>query len=438
MPTAERMTYGRVFRLWVPLAATWVMVAIEGPFLAAVIARLPEPTINLAAYGVAFAVAVIVESPIIMILSAATALIRDQESFRRLRRFTYSLNLLITLVMLLVLYRPVFGWLSGSVLDLPQEVAALTHRALLVMIPWPGAIGYRRFYQGLLISQELTRRVAYGTVVRVVAMAVTAIVLYSGFDVPGAIVGCAALTSGVVFEALATRFMAGRLSESLPDDSGEPLSYRAILDFYIPLLLTSILALAVHPMVTFFLGRSRMALASLAVYPVVMALTFIFRSVSLSYQEVAIALLDGTRRNLRVITRFALALGLGSSVGLAVIAFTPLAGVWFRGVSGLSDELAVLAVLPLQIFCINPLLSVLLAFQRSILVYARTTRPVTVATAAEVLAIVGLLSLGIHGLELAGVVAAAVALLGGRLVGNAALLWPVLRVLRSHHVFKES
>ena len=40
------------------------------------VARLADPKINLAAFGVSFAVAVLVESPIIMILSASTALVQ--------------------------------------------------------------------------------------------------------------------------------------------------------------------------------------------------------------------------------------------------------------------------------------------------------------------------------------------------------------------------
>ncbi len=183
------VTYRRIFRLWVPLAATWLMMSVEGTFLAAVIARLDEPTFNLAAFGVAFAFALIVEAPIIMILSAATALVRDYESFRKLRNFSYTLNLLVTLVMLIVLWRPVFEWLSGDVLALPGPVATLTHRALVLLLPWPAAIGYRRFYQGILIRAELTRRVAYGTAVRVVTMATTALVLYIFFALPGAVVG---------------------------------------------------------------------------------------------------------------------------------------------------------------------------------------------------------------------------------------------------------
>ena len=48
------------------------------------------------------------------------------------------------------------------------------HVATAILIPWPAAIGYRRFYQGILVRHGLTRRVAYGTVVRLTSMSVTA------------------------------------------------------------------------------------------------------------------------------------------------------------------------------------------------------------------------------------------------------------------------
>ncbi|MHB8766672.1 MAG: hypothetical protein ACYDA8_20370, partial [Deferrisomatales bacterium] len=65
-------TTGTIFRFWLPLAATWLMMALEGPYLAAVIARLPEAEPNLAAFGVALAFALILEAPVIMIMGAAT------------------------------------------------------------------------------------------------------------------------------------------------------------------------------------------------------------------------------------------------------------------------------------------------------------------------------------------------------------------------------
>ena len=75
------LTYKRIFTFWTPLAATWLMMSVEGPFLAAIIARLAEAKYNLAAYGVAFSLALIIEAPIIMIMSASTALVKDRDSF---------------------------------------------------------------------------------------------------------------------------------------------------------------------------------------------------------------------------------------------------------------------------------------------------------------------------------------------------------------------
>jgi len=77
----EELTYRQILVFWIPLAATWLMMATEGPLLAALIARLPDPKFNLAAYGVAFAFAVLIEAPIIMIMSASTALVKDRDSY---------------------------------------------------------------------------------------------------------------------------------------------------------------------------------------------------------------------------------------------------------------------------------------------------------------------------------------------------------------------
>ena len=74
---SEQLSYRKIFRFWLPLAATWLMMAAEGPFLAAIIARQAAEELNLAAYGVAYAFAMVAESPVIMLMSASTALCRD-------------------------------------------------------------------------------------------------------------------------------------------------------------------------------------------------------------------------------------------------------------------------------------------------------------------------------------------------------------------------
>jgi len=430
-PEEQPTSLGKIFVFWAPMASTWLMMALEAPFLAALIARLADPKENLAAFGVAHAVAILVESPVIMILSASTALVAGATSFRRLRRFTNTLNVGITVVMLVLLLTPAWRWLAAHAIGLPPDVVELTQWALLLLVPWPASIGYRRFYQGLLVRQGLTRLIALGTIVRLTTMAATGLLLFRFTEVPGALVGASALTVGVTLEAIGSRIMTlGVVREVKRIVENEVLSYRRIIDFYTPLALTSVISLAVHPLVAFFMGHSLFALESLAVLPVVNSLSFIFRSIGLSYQEVAIAVMARSERNVGPAARFAVLLAAGGSITMAMIAFTPLAWIWYRDVSGLTTELTRFAILPTQILTLLPALSVLLSFQRSTLVHGRATGPLTWSTVIEVGGIIAALWLGTAGLDLVGVTAAAAAFILGRLAGNLYLIPPCARVLR--------
>jgi len=425
---APPLTQRRILSFWLPLAATWLMMSLEGPFLTALMARLPEAKFNLAAFGVAFSLAMMVESPIIMILSAAAALVHGRASFLALRRFIYALNGAITAAMLVLLAPPVFAAIARGALGLPEDVAALAHLGLALLLPWPAAIGYRHFYQGVLIRHGETRRVAYGTVVRLATMAAGGVVLFEWTRLPGIAVGAAALSLGVVCEAAASRFMARRaVRRMLAGEEGPELPLAAIVRFYYPLALTSLLTLGTQPIHTFFLARSRLAIESLALLPVLHALVFVFRSGGLAYQEVVIVMIGERRANVAPLARFARVLAAASTAALAALAFTPLAGMWLRGVAGLDDALAALAHAPLAILFAMPALEVLLSWQRSLLVVDHRTALVTAGTAVEIACIVAALAVGVGALGLVGVVAAACAILLARTAQNAFLRWRLAR-----------
>ena len=398
------------------------MMAVEGPFLAAVIARLADPKFNLAAHGVAFAFALVVEAPVIMIMSASTALANNAGNYRRLRNFTFAMNAYVTGVLLLLLIPPVFDFLMLDVMALPDEVARLTYVSLWLYLPWAAAIGYRRFFNGLMIRDGSTRYVAYCTVVRLTTMTTIALILYHWFTLPGAWVGAASLSVGVTLEAVASRLMAHASVRKVlaivgnTAEVGKQLGYRAIAYFYYPLALTSIIGLALQPMLTFFMGRAPLPLESLAVFPVVGAVSFVFRSMGLSYQEVAIALMGERHQHLPEISRFAWVLGIASCTGLALVALTPASSFWFITVSGLPHDLAQLAILPMIILIPVPGLTILLSVQRAILVNGKHTGPITWATVIEVGLVLACFPIFAWGFGVVGVTSAIASFLIGRSV----------------------
>ncbi|MEO1087522.1 MAG: hypothetical protein AAFY88_25060, partial [Acidobacteriota bacterium] len=165
------LTLTRIFVFWLPLFASWLLMTAEGPILSAVVNRLPNEVVMLAALGIVFAVEVTIEAPVINLLSTSTALVRDRPSFVVVRRFTLHWVVLLTVVATLVAFTPLFGWVVIDLLGTPPEVARWVQPGLQIMVPWTPAIAWRRFLQGVLIRFDKTRTIAVGTALRLAATA---------------------------------------------------------------------------------------------------------------------------------------------------------------------------------------------------------------------------------------------------------------------------
>lgn len=428
MPRSVPLT--EIARRWWPLAASWLFMGLELPTVSAVMARLADPEIHLAAYGgVVFPVALIVEAPIIMLLAASTALSKDLASYRRVYRFTMWAGGLLTVLHAALAFTPLYDVVIVGLLNPPAEVVEPARIGLMIMLPWTWTIAYRRFQQGLLIRFGHSGAVGIGTAVRfatvLAAMAVTVAVgtLFGG--APGIVVATVGIAVGVSSEAVYTFWrvrpvVRGPLRDAPAVDP--PLRWRAFYDFYVPLALTSLLLLLVQPVGSAAIARMPQALASLAAWPVLGGLIFMFRSGGMAYNEVVVALLDepGAARSLR---RFALLLAAAVG-GLALLtAATPLGAFWFETVSGLEPELADLARSALWLAVLWPPLDVLRNWLQGVIVHGRRTRAVTESVALFLVVASALLAFGVATRPASGLVVGVSAFVIGTAAQVAWLAW---------------
>lgn len=182
-------------------------MGIEIPMLTAFVARLPAEDIQLAAYGsVAFAIALVIEGPIIQLLAASTALCGDMDSFRKVRRFMYVSAGALTVLHLAIAFSPAYDFIANTLLGVPQEIVEPGRLGLQLLTPWTASIAYRRFYQGVLIRFERSKLVGVGTAIRLVALTVSlavgsALAYFEVLPIPGVAVGAAAVSIAVISEA---------------------------------------------------------------------------------------------------------------------------------------------------------------------------------------------------------------------------------------------
>ena len=140
---------------------------------------------------------------------------------------------------------------------------------------------------------------------------------------------------------------------------------------------------------------------SLAILPAVNGFTFLFRSVSLAFLEVVVALVErpGGYHALR---RFACQAAASVFVVQLLIG-TPLAGIWFGTVGGLDDALGQLAVTSVWAAITMAATGFGSSFCQGLLVHAHQTRSVTESVALFLVIVVGLI-VGAHGDWFAGAI----------------------------------
>jgi len=378
----ERLTTGHVFRMWWPLAGSWMLMALEGPAVSLAIARLAFPEINLAAYGgLVFPLALFVEAPIIMLLAASTALCKDWITYRKIRRFMHVTCGMLTSLHLLIVLTPLYSFLARTAIDAPEEIIGPARLGLLIMLPWTWSIAYRRFNQGVLIRFGHSLSIGVGTMIRLLTNGSILLAGYLLKSFDGIVVATAATSMGVMAEALYVAFRVRPvLRYQLPkaSETGAVLNYGDFFRFYIPLSLTSIILIGARPILSAGISRMPNAIDSLAVLPVVTGLTFLLQSAGIAYNEVVIALLDkpGATRALR---RFAAGLMIATSGGLFLIAATPLAGFWFGTITGLSPRLVELARNGLFFAILLPTLAVAQSWNQGVILQSKKTRSITEA-----------------------------------------------------------
>ncbi len=404
MPTVQSLTGRRIFATWWPLAASWELMALELPMVSAVVARLADPATHLAAYGgVVFPLALIIESPIIMLLAASTALSRDFATYLKVRRYMYVASAALTALHVLVAFTPLFDFVVEHVLGTPPLIREPARIGLQVMTPWTAAIAYRRFHQGVLIRFGHSRAVGLGTVVR---LCTNVSMLTLGFlaGLPGIVVATSAVASGVVSEAAYT---AWRVRPVLVDLRQEPARESAItlgsfLRFYTPLAMTSLMMLLMEPIGAAALGRMPQALGCLAVWPVLFGLVWMSEALGEGYQEVVVALIERPGGYL-ALRRFARVLALATVLPLLVIAAVPfVATFWFEGFTALPPELARLARVSLWFALPMPVMAVARSLFQGVLVHHHETRGIPESVALFLVVAVAISVVGVVVGDVAG------------------------------------
>jgi hypothetical protein len=250
------LTYKKLVKLWSPLAVMWVVMALEQPAITAAISRLPSATTELACFGFAFSLALLIEGPVVQMLSAGTALSGNLGSYKKILKVMNHLALITLCLHLLLCIPAVFRFVAINIMYLPPALLNHSYICFVILIPWTPAIGYRRLWQGVMIKGEKSKQVPYVMYLRLTSAAIISTLGVIFHPFPGAILGGVTLSIGVLVGTFAAYYFAKPLIKDLKvNEKEDNLSYKGTVNFYIPLAITSTVTLGVRPLLNYGINK---------------------------------------------------------------------------------------------------------------------------------------------------------------------------------------
>ena len=407
----EKLSQRQIFTFWLPLAASWMLMSTEGPILQAAIARLPDMQTQIAAFGIVMSLEITIESPVIMLLATTTALATSARNYATLRNFMIVTNIAVTAVAALVAFTPLYSIIVESIMGIPPPVASAARPGMKILTFWSAFIGWRRFYQGVLIRHGQTRWIGYGTLARLISSAGTAIALVLLAELSGVSIAAIALMIGVIVEASFVTVAAQKTVSAIfgRSDPGDSVSFGYVAKYHTPLAATSLLTLLAQPVIGAGLARMPFPEENLAAWPIVWGILFISRSPAFALPEVVIALLRSERLSQQV-RGFCLRVGIGSSVALSGLVATPLLGLYLRYLAGLPDRLSHFVVPGVLLGILLPFLTSLHSWLRGLFMARRLTNVIYWGMALNLMTTIGIVLAGVA-VQATGVVTAVVALI---------------------------
>ncbi len=288
------------------------------------IASLPNGGLNLAAFGIAKSLANFFEAPIIMVLHASNALAQDADSSKKFLRFTLIFSLLLSGIFLSLSLPAIFEFIGEQVFSLSFEVSDTTRKIVYLIFLFPFIIGWRRYFQGLLIQQKKNNVVARASLVRLFFVIVIPLL---GMQLSWSGLTCAigSLMGGLLAESIYVTFYCIKFhsfdevqthhAESLPK------TYSEIYRYYFPLAYSMVVIWGTRALLVFLLSFAIDAKTSLILWPIIWGIVLIVSNGTRMVQQVYISSKDDFSKE--AINKFCFSVAMAFTLILVLLIITP-------------------------------------------------------------------------------------------------------------------
>jgi len=343
------LTYWRFY--W-PLALIGVGMVLSVQFQNATLAKYPDAVTELAVLALSYGVFSFFNASLQFIAQLANVYARSPTATNRSWRFVVIASSLIMLPLALIAGTDAGLSLISQIFSIDAALTARVGEYLMLLCPMILLNGQRHYFSGLLVQAKLT---GWMTVINFTYLGVVVVALLTGLALAikptFVVVGSEAL--GVIVMLALLLFARYRLYRPPDKLEHENVTYRELLNFFIPVSTTGVMFALSRPVLFAFVARTPDGIATIAALRVAFDFSMIFQQAANQFRHFFISFgfddLASKRRFMGIICA-------GITATMLVYALTPLYQWVWGTVMGLPAELISIARDATLIMCLMPVI----------------------------------------------------------------------------------
>ncbi|MCF2873168.1 MULTISPECIES: hypothetical protein [unclassified Tenacibaculum] len=407
------MRFNQIIKLWkqfIPLSLTDMAMALGEPVRNYAIASLPNGELNLASFGIAKSLANFFEAPIIMVLHASNALAQNKESSKKFLRFTLVFSLLLAGLFLCFSIPNVFEFLGKKIFSLSIEVSETTRRIIYFIFLFPFVIGWRRYFQGILIQQKKNNVVAQASLVRLFFV-IGIPILGLQLDWSGLTCAISSLLGGLFVEAVYVSYFSLKLFDFNNIESQKieslPKTYKELFNYYFPLGYSMVIIWGTRTLLVFLLSFAIDSKISLILWPIIWGIVLIVSNGTRMVQQVYIS--NKEDFSFEAIRNFCITVGIAFTILFLFLIITPLGNSIIYISMGKLISYNALILNCLSYFLFFPALTTFQNILQGELIISQKTRAIGIAAIPSHILLV-IVAYGLIKMNFSGLISLAIAL----------------------------
>lgn len=341
------LTYWRFY--W-PLALIGVGMVLSVQFQNATLAKYPDAVTELAVLALSYGVFSFFNASLQFIAQLANVYARSPAATRRSWRFVVIASSLIMLPLAVIAGTDWGLWLVSQIFSIDAALTARVGEYLVLLCPLILLNGQRHYFSGLLVQAKLT---GWMTVINFIYLGVVIAALLTGLAlaIKPAYVVVGSETLGVLVMLGLLLFARYRLYRAPAKPEHQGVTYRELLNFFIPVSTTGVMFALSRPILFAFVARTPDGIATIAALRVAFDFSMIFQQAANQFRHFFISFgfddLSSKRRFMAIVCA-------GITTIMLIYSLTPLYEWVWGSLMGLPSELISIARDATLVMCLMP------------------------------------------------------------------------------------